>query len=419
MKEKEIIEGYELAKKVYAEEGVDVDKAMEKLDQIPLSLHCWQADDVKGFLFNEALSGGIQVNGNYPGVARNVKEVRQDLEEVLSLLPGHFKVNLHAIYADTPEKVDLDQLEPKHFASWVDWAKKEKVGLDFNPTCFSHPKAVNATLSNQDEGVRQFWIEHCKRCNKIAAYFGESLGEKAMTNIWIPDGMKDQPIDRMGPRKRLLDSLDQIIAEPEANCEYNLDSVESKLFGIGLESYTVGSNEFYLGYAATRHISLTMDMGHFHPTEVVSDKISAVLLYVPHLLLHVSRPVRWDSDHVVIFDDELVEVARNLIRTGAIDRTSIALDYFDGSINRIAAYVIGVRATQLALLKAYLEPTEKLKEIELKRDYSDRLYLQEHYKEMPYAAVYDYYCWKHGKKTGEELLDQIHDYEAKVLAKRN
>lgn len=419
MKEKEIIEGYELAKKVYAEEGVDVDKAMEKLDQIPLSLHCWQADDVKGFLFNEALSGGIQVNGNYPGVARNVKEVRQDLEEVLSLLPGHFKVNLHAIYADTPEKVDLDQLEPKHFASWVDWAKKEKVGLDFNPTCFSHPKAANATLSNQDEGVRQFWIEHCKRCNKIAAYFGESLGEKAMTNIWIPDGMKDQPIDRMGPRKRLLDSLDQIIAEPEANCEYNLDSVESKLFGIGLESYTVGSNEFYLGYAATRHISLTMDMGHFHPTEVVSDKISAVLLYVPHLLLHVSRPVRWDSDHVVIFDDELVEVARNLIRTGAIDRTSIALDYFDGSINRIAAYVIGVRATQLALLKAYLEPTEKLKEIELKRDYSDRLYLQEHYKEMPYAAVYDYYCWKHGKKTGKELLDQIHDYEAKVLAKRN
>ena len=301
----DIEKAYAEAKAAYAEIGVDTDLALKKLAQIPISIHCWQGDDVRGFLFNEAASGGIQTTGNYPGRARNVQELRKDLEEVLTLVPGSFKVNLHAIYADTNEKVDLNQLEPKHFKTWVDWAKKNNVGLDFNPTCFSHPKASTGfTLSSADDDIRNFWIEHCIRSRKIAEYFGKELGKTCVTNFWIPDGYKDIPYDRLAPRKRLMDSLDQIFKE-KIDKKYDIDCVESKLFGIGVESYTTGSNEFYLGYAVSRQIGLTLDSGHFHPTEVISDKIPSVLLYVPHLLLHVSRPVRWDSDHVVIFTDEL------------------------------------------------------------------------------------------------------------------
>lgn len=411
-------QAYELAKAEYAKYGVDTDKALEAMEKVVISLHCWQGDDVRGFLFNDELSGGIQTTGNYPGRARTIQELRNDLEEVLSLLPGHFKVNLHAIYADTKEKIDLDQLEPKHFASWVEWAKKNHVGLDFNPTCFSHPKASSGfTLSSNDPEIRKFWIEHCKRSRKIGEYFGRELGEPCVTNIWVPDGMKDTPIDRLAPRKRLMESLDEILEE-KIDPKYNIDSVESKLFGIGVESYTTGSNEFYMGYATSRQISLTLDSGHFHPTEVISDKIPTVLLYVPHLLLHVSRPVRWDSDHVVVLDDELNEIARSLVRNNLIEKTSIGLDYFDASINRIAAWVIGVRATLTAILKAYLDPIDYLMKVENEGNYTDRLFLQERLKQLPYGVVFDYYCEKHGVKIGQDALDEIHKYEKEVTSKR-
>lgn len=411
-------QAYELAKAEYAKYGVDTDKALEAMEKVVISLHCWQGDDVRGFLFNDELSGGIQTTGNYPGRARTIQELRNDLEKVLSLLPGHFKVNLHAIYADTKEKIDLDQLEPKHFASWVEWAKKNHVGLDFNPTCFSHPKASSGfTLSSNDPEIRKFWIEHCKRSRKIGEYFGRELGEPCVTNIWVPDGMKDTPIDRLAPRKRLMESLDEILEE-KIDPKYNIDSVESKLFGIGVESYTTGSNEFYMGYATSRQISLTLDSGHFHPTEVISDKIPTVLLYVPHLLLHVSRPVRWDSDHVVVLDDELNEIARSLVRNNLIEKTSIGLDYFDASINRIAAWVIGVRATLTAILKAYLDPIDYLMKVENEGNYTDRLFLQERLKQLPYGVVFDYYCEKHGVKIGQDALDEIHKYEKEVTSKR-
>ena len=305
---RDIRKEYELAKKEYAKIGVDTDKAIETLSSIRISMHCWQGDDVRGFLSKDELSGGIQTTGNYLGRARNVSELREDIKEVLSLLPGKFKLNLHAIYLDTDEKVDLDKIEPKHYASWINFAKENDLGLDFNPTCFSHPLASsNFTLSSSDEHIRSFWVEHCKRSRKIGEYFGKELGIPCVTNIWIPDGMKDIPYDRVSPRKRLKQSLDEILEE-KIDPKYNIDCIESKVFGIGLESYTVGSNEFYLGYATQNQIGLTLDSGHFHPTEMISDKISSVLLYVPHLLLHVSRPVRWDSDHVVIFDDELNEI---------------------------------------------------------------------------------------------------------------
>ncbi|MBQ7995436.1 MAG: L-rhamnose isomerase [Bacilli bacterium] len=411
-------QAYELAKAEYAKYGVDTDKALEAMEKVVISLHCWQGDDVRGFLFNDELSGGIQTTGNYPGRARTIQELRNDLEKVLSLLPGHFKVNLHAIYADTKEKIDLDQLEPKHFASWVEWAKKNHVGLDFNPTCFSHPKASSGfTLSSNDPEIRKFWIEHCKRSRKIGEYFGRELGEPCVTNIWVPDGMKDTPIDRLAPRKRLMESLDEILEE-KIDPKYNIDSVESKLFGIGVESYTTGSNEFYMGYATSRQISLTLDSGHFHPTEVISDKIPTVLLYVPHLLLHVSRPVRWDSDHVVVLDDELNEIARSLVRNNLIEKTSIGLDYFDASINRIAAWVIGVRATLTAILKAYLDPIDYLMKVENEGNYTDRLFLQERLKQLPYGVVFDYYCEKHGVKIGQDALDEIHKYEKEVTSRR-
>ncbi len=414
----DIEKAYAEAKAAYAEIGVDTDLALKKLAQIPISIHCWQGDDVRGFLFNEAASGGIQTTGNYPGRARNVAELRKDLEEVLTLVPGSFKVNLHAIYADTNEKVDLNQLEPKHFKTWVDWAKKNDVGLDFNPTCFSHPKASTGfTLSSADDDIRNFWIEHCIRSRKIAEYFGKELGKTCVTNFWIPDGYKDIPYDRLAPRKRLMDSLDQIFKE-KIDKKYDIDCVESKLFGIGVESYTTGSNEFYLGYAVSRQIGLTLDSGHFHPTEVISDKIPSVLLYVPHLLLHVSRPVRWDSDHVVIFTDELNEIARSLIRSGLIEKTSIGLDYFDASINRIAAWVVGIRSTLLALLKAELEPKEEITKLELQGDYAGRMMYMERLKQMPFGIVFDYYCYKNQKKVGLETMEEIKRYEKEVTAKR-
>ena len=414
----DIEKAYAEAKAAYAEIGVDTDLALKKLAQIPISIHCWQGDDVRGFLFNEAASGGIQTTGNYPGRARNVQELRKDLEEVLTLVPGSFKVNLHAIYADTNEKVDLNQLEPKHFKTWVDWAKKNNVGLDFNPTCFSHPKASTGfTLSSADDDIRNFWIEHCIRSRKIAEYFGKELGKTCVTNFWIPDGYKDIPYDRLAPRKRLMDSLDQIFKE-KIDKKYDIDCVESKLFGIGVESYTTGSNEFYLGYAVSRQIGLTLDSGHFHPTEVISDKIPSVLLYVPHLLLHVSRPVRWDSDHVVIFTDELNEIARSLIRSGLIEKTSIGLDYFDASINRIAAWVVGIRSTLLALLKAELEPKEEITKLELQGDYAGRMMYMERLKLMPFGIVFDYYCYKNQKKVGLETMEEIKRYEKEVTAKR-
>ena len=409
---------YELAKKEYAKIGVDTDKALERLANVRISMHCWQGDDVRGFLFNSDLSGGIQTTGNYPGRARNVKELKEDITEVLKLVPGKFNLNLHAIYADTDEKIDLDQLEPKHFAKWVEFAKEHNIGLDFNPTCFSHPMASSGfTLSSADDKVRNFWIEHCKRSRKIGEYFGKELGIPCVTNIWVPDGMKDIPYDRLSPRKRLEDSLDKILEE-KIDPKYNIDSVESKVFGIGLESYTVGSNEFYLGYATKNQTALTLDSGHFHPTEYISDKISSVLLYVPHLLLHVSRPVRWDSDHVVIFDDELNEIARSLVRSNLIEKTSIGLDYFDASINRIAAWVVGIRSTQKALLKAMLEPVETINELEKDMKYTDRMVLTEEMKSMPFGVVYDYYCFINNIPVGGEYLAEIKDYENKVLSKR-
>lgn len=409
---------YELAKKEYSKYGVDTDKALEELSKIRISIHCWQGDDVRGFLFNKEASGGIQTTGNYPGRAKNIDELKGDIEEVLKLVPGKFKLNLHAIYADTNEKIDLDQIEPKHFTSWVDFAKKNDLGLDFNPTCFSHPKAESGfTLSSNDESIRNFWVEHCKRSRKIGEYFGKELGIPCVTNIWIPDGMKDIPYDRLSPRKRLEDSLDEILKE-KIEPKYNIDSVESKLFGIGVESYTVGSNEFYLGYATKNQTALTLDAGHFHPTEVISDKISTVLLYVPHLLLHVSRPVRWDSDHVVIFDDELNEIARSLIRSGLINKTSIGLDYFDASINRIAAWVVGIRSTQKALLKALLEPVDTLNKIENDKNYTERMVMTEEMKSMPFGIVYDYYCFMNNIPVGMEYLTEINKYEKEVLSKR-
>lgn len=410
---------YQLAKEKYAEIGVDTDKVLEKLKDIKISIHCWQGDDIDGFLFKDvALSGGIQTTGNYPGKAQNVEQLRADLEKALSMIPGKHKLSLHAIYADTDEKVDLDELEPRHFEKWVEWAKKNGMGLDFNPTCFAHPMADSGfTISSADPKIRAFWIEHCKRCRKIAEYFGRELGQKSVTNFWFPDGYKDIPVDREGPRRRMMTALDEVFAE---KVDENLtgDAVESKVFGIGAESYTVGSNEFCLGYAVSRNKMVCLDAGHFHPTEVISDKIPSVLLYTGELLLHVSRPVRWDSDHVVIMDDELVAIAQSLVRGGLIERTHIGLDFFDASINRIAAWVIGTRNMQKALLRALLEPTADLEKAELEGDYTSRLALTEEYKTYPFGAVWDYFCEKEGVPVGTEWLKEVKQYEKDVLLKR-
>ncbi|MCE5310376.1 MAG: L-rhamnose isomerase [Acidobacteriales bacterium] len=421
MNQNQITQAYQIAKDAYAAIGVDVDAALKKLETIPISLHCWQGDDVGGFEKAGAQleGGGIQATGNYPGKARNIEELRADFLKALSVVPGKHRMNLHACYLDHGGKrVERNEIEPKHFQSWIDWAKANQLGMDFNPTYFSHPKAADGfTLSHPDAGIRNFWIEHGLACRKIAAEMGRQLGSTTVTNHWIPDGYKDIPADRIGPRERLIDSLDKLLAAP-IDPALNLDAVEAKLFGIGAESYTTGSHEFYMGYAVSRKTLLTLDAGHFHPTEMISDKISSVLLFCPGLLLHVSRPVRWDSDHVVILDDELQAIAKELVRSGKLDKIHIGLDYFDASINRVAAWVIGTRNMIKALLIALLEPAASLKQAELKMDYTARLACMEELKSLPWSAVWDYYCVQKGVPTGMAWFNEVRRYEEQVLSKR-
>lgn len=419
--DKAVVSAYELAKARYAEIGVDTEAALEKLAQIPISLHCWQGDDVGGFEQPDGeLGGGLAVTGNYPGKARNADELRMDLDKAYSLIPGTHRLNLHAIYAETGGRaVPRDELQPEHFARWVAWAKERGHGLDFNPTLFGHPLAESGfTLSSYDAGVRRFWIDHCIACRRIGAYMGRELGTPCVTNIWIPDGMKDLPVDRLKPRELLMESLDAIFEE-EIDSRYNRDAVESKLFGIGSESYVVGSHEFYLGYAVTRKKLLCLDTGHFHPTENVYDKISAVFLYLDELLLHVSRGVRWDSDHVVILSDDLVRLMQELVRGGFLSRTHIGLDFFDASINRVAAWVIGTRNALRALLFALLEPTGTLRALEVDGNFTERLVMFEALKGMPFGAVWDYYCLQQGVPVDLNYLDEIRAYERQVLAARS
>lgn len=413
--------GYGLAKEVYGLYGVDVDEAMKRLSGIAVSLHCWQGDDVGGFENVEALSGGgIQATGNYPGKARTADELRKDIEKAMSLIPGKHRVNLHAMYAETGgKKVDRNELTPDHFTNWIAWAKEQGLGVDFNPTCFAHPMAESGlTLSDYSPEVRKFWVEHCIASRRIGEAFGRALQNPCVTNIWIPDGMKDIPVDRKAPREFLRDSLDAVFAEP-IDPRYNLDAVESKLFGIGSESYVVGSHEFYMGYAMSRRKLLTLDAGHFHPTEGIADKISSIMLFVDEILLHVSRGVRWDSDHVVILSDDLRAIAEEIVRHGFIDRVHIGLDFFDASINRIAAWVVGTRAMIKALLLALLEPAAQLRELEQAGNYTARLALLEELKTLPFGAVWDYYCLKQGTPVGSAWLNDVVQYEADVLSKRN
>lgn len=407
------------AKKLYEKHGINVEEVLERLSQIKISLHCWQGDDVRGFMNKgQELSGGIAVTGSYPGRAETPDQLRQDIDKAFALIPGRHKVNLHAIYADTEEQVDLDALEPRHFANWVSWAKEKGYGLDFNPTCFSHEKAKDGfTLSHPDPEIRDFWIRHGKASRRIAESFGKELGQPCVTNFWIPDGYKDTPVDRKSPRVRLMESLDDIFSDPISE-EYNIDALESKLFGIGSESYVVGSHEFYMGYALSRGKTICFDSGHFHPTETISNKLSSWLLFGDQLLLHVSRPVRWDSDHVVTMDDELLDIARELVRGDLLDRTHIGLDFFDGSINHVAAWVIGTRNTLKALLRAMLEPVDELKEIELEGDFTSRLALVEEFKSYPFGAIWDYYCSQAGMPVREDWLAEVKQYEKEVLANR-
>ncbi|MFE4142586.1 MULTISPECIES: L-rhamnose isomerase [Peribacillus] len=415
-----IKEQYETAKQAYANWGIDVDAALETLKKVPISIHCWQGDDIGGFEVNKSeLSGGIDITGNYPGKATTPEELRMDLKKALSLIPGKHRVNLHAIYAETNgEAVERDQLEPKHFENWLNWAKENGLGLDFNPTLFSHEKAADGlTLSHPNEEIREFWIDHCIASRKIGEYFGRELGNPCLTNIWIPDGYKDIPSDRLTPRKRLKESLDRIFtAEVDETC--NWDAVESKVFGIGSESYVVGSHEFYLGYALKNNKICLVDTGHYHPTETVSNKISSMLLYSDKLALHVSRPVRWDSDHVVILDDELREIALEIVRNDALNQVIIGLDFFDASINRVAAWTIGTRNMIKALLYALLVPNDHLKELQEKGDFTERLALMEEFKTYPFGAIWDYYCEKMNVPVKERWLTQVKEYERDVLAKR-
>ena len=410
---------YEEARERYAVLGSNTEQAMEELAKIRISVNCWQGDDVKGFLFRDRdLSGGIQATGNYPGAARTPQELRQDMEKAFSLIPGKHKVNLHSTYADTDEKIDLDAIEPRHYESWVQWAKEQDLGLDFNPTCFSHEKAESGyTLSSADESIRSFWVEHCRRSRRVGEYFGRELGQKCVTNIWVPDGSKDIPVDRYSPRLRLKQSLDEIFAE-RLDPAANLDAVESKLFGIGSESYVVGSHEFYMGYAMKNGVAVCLDAGHFHPTEVISNKISSLLLFSNEMLLHVSRPVRWDSDHVVILDDELQEIAFEVVRNDLLPRIHIGLDFFDASINRVAAWVIGTRNMQKALLRALLEPTAQMKQLELDGDYTARLAYLEELKAMPWQAVWEEFCRRQNVPGGLGWLDEVRAYEKSILESR-
>jgi L-rhamnose isomerase len=418
--DKQIQNAYRLAKERYAMLGVDTDQALDTLARIPISLHCWQGDDVGGFESPDAeLGGGLAATGNYPGKARNADELRSDLDKAYGLIPGTHRLNLHAIYAETGgQKVERNELRPEHFHAWIDWAKDKGHGIDFNPTCFSHPMAESGfTLASYDEGIRSFWIEHCIACRKIGEHIGHELGTPCVTNIWIPDGFKDVPVDRKAPRKLLKSSLDEIFAE-NIDRGYNLDAVESKLFGIGSESYVVGSHEFYLGYAITNNILLCLDSGHFHPTEVISDKLSSVLTFLDEVLLHISRGVRWDSDHVVILSDELQAIAQEIVRGDFLHRVHIGLDFFDASINRVAAWVIGTRNALRALLMALLEPIDQLREMEIAGDYTHRLALLEELKGLPFGAVWDYFCLQQGVPVGISFVDEIRAYEEQELSKR-
>jgi L-rhamnose isomerase len=421
MNKEKILRAYDLAKEQYADLGVDTDAALKKLDTISISLHCWQTDDVGGFETPDAVlgGGGIQATGNYPGKARTIEQLKMDIEKVMNLLPGKQRLALHAIYGDFQgKKVDRDQIEVKHFQGWIDWAKKLGIGLDFNPTCFSHPLADDGfTLSSKDEKTRKFWIEHNKRCRKIAAEMGRQLGTPCVNNIWIPDGSKDTPVDRYTHRRLLKESLDGIfkVKYPKNHLK---DSIECKLFGIGSEAMVVGSAEFYYGYGVKNNKLITLDNGHFHPTEQVADKISSLLLYVDELMLHMTRGVRWDSDHVVIYNDEIQAIAQEIVRCNALSRVNIGLDYFDASLNRIGAYVIGTRAAQLAFLNALLEPVKTLKKYEEKNQIFERLALLELMKTKPLGAVYNYYCLKHNVPVAEDYVTEIQKYEKEVLKKR-
>ncbi|MCS6993942.1 MAG: L-rhamnose isomerase [Anaerolineales bacterium] len=412
-----IQQAYALARERYAALGVDTDTALKALETVSLSLHCWQGDDVGGFENpGGELTGGIAATGNYPGKARNADELRRDLDMVYSLLPGRHRLNLHAIYLEADTRVERNAIEPRHFFRWVDWAKAGGHGLDFNPTCFSHPLAADGfTLSHRDPSIRQFWVEHCLACRNIGNFFGKELGTPAVTNIWIPDGYKDTPADRTTPRRLLLESLDQILAE---KLPHTLDAVEPKLFGIGSESYVTGSMEFYTAYAVSRRVMLTLDSGHFHPTESIADKISSVLLYLDEILLHVSRGVRWDSDHVVTFNDDLQAIAQEIVRAEALNRVHIGLDYFDASINRVAAWVIGARNTLRAVLNALLEPRALLTRYEAEGDFTGRLALQEELKAMPSAAVWEYYCQQQDVPVGMDVLRVVKNYEREELSRR-
>ncbi len=411
---------FDSAKSFYADLGVDVEAAFAKLDTIPVSMHCWQGDDVAGFEKSGTLDGGLAVTGNYPGRARNAEELRADIAEVLKLIPGKKRLNIHAIYAETGgKKVERNELDISHFSNWLDFAEAQNIGLDFNPTFFAHPLAAEASLSSADEKIRRFWVEHAIACRRIGAEFGKRLNNPCVTNVWIPDGSKDTPYDRLAPRMRLKESLDAIFAE-QIDPKYNIDAVECKLFGIGAESYTVGSHEFYMGYAVANKKALCLDAGHFHPTEVISDKISSALMYVDDVLLHVSRGVRWDSDHVVCWDNELQAIASEIIRNGFEKRVHIGLDYFDASINRLVAWSVGMRNTFKALLFALLEPAAMLADAEKKYDRSARLMIMEELKNMPFAPVWAEYCRRNNVPgCGIEVLSAIRDYESNVLSKRN
>lgn len=407
---------YELARERYAALGIDTDKAIETLEKTPISLHCWQTDDVLGFESNAGLSGGIQTTGNYPGRARTIDEVRKDLEFVKSLLAGTQRVNLHEIYGDFGGKfVDRDQVGVEHFQSWIDWAKSVKMNLDFNSTSFGHPKSGDLSLAHPDPEIRNFWIEHTKRCRRIADAIGKAQGDPCIMNIWVHDGLKDITVERKRYREILAASLDEILAEPLPDMK---SCVEAKLFGIGLESFTVGSMDFYEGYCATRKVIYTLDTGHYEPTENVADKVSSLLLYVPELMLHVSRPIRWDSDHVTIMNDQTLDLFKEIVRAEALHRAHIGLDYFDASINRIGAYVIGTRATQKCLLQALLEPLDMLRKYEDNGQGFERLALLEEMKSLPFGAVYDYFNLKNNVPVGEEFIGCIQQYEKEVTSKR-
>ncbi len=417
MNEAHILKAYEIAKERYAELGVDTDKVLEQMQDFHLSMHCWQSDDVKGFEIQAgALSGGIQSTGNYPGAARNIDELRSDVLKAKSLIPGEHRLNLHEIYGDFQGKiVDRDEVTVEHFQSWIDWGRENNTLLDFNSTSFSHPKSGNLSLSNPDKGIRDFWIEHTKRCRDIADAMGKAQNDPCILNVWVHDGCKDVSVNHMLYRSLLKDSLDKIFAEKK---EHMKDCIEGKVFGIGLESFTVGSHDFYTAYAAKNNKILTIDTGHYHPTEVPGDKVSAVLNFVPELMLHVSRPVRWDSDHVTIMDDNTQDLFSEIVRAGALDRVHYGLDFFDGSINRIGAYVIGSRSAQKCMIKALLEPRELISRYELEGRTFETLQLIEEGKTMPWNAVYDMFCLKNNVPVGNEIMADILAYEKDVTSKR-